>query len=119
MRLINSELLRHLIILCDFQKKPTAISKIHVFLQKRPFVTLQYCLFKKAVNGKKLGVHFQHVQKQKYRCFNIEWVWSKIFEFSNFGDVILEQVGRVKQQPSKIKHDGGIRPNVCPLTFGP
>ena len=24
-----------------------------------------------------------------------------------------------KQQPSNIKHDGGIRPNVCPLTFAP
>ena len=28
-------------------------------------------------------------------CFNIEWAWSKIFEFSNFGDGILEQVGTV------------------------
>ena len=24
-----------------------------------------------------------------------------------------------KQQPSNIKHDGAIRPNVCKLTFGP
>ena len=24
-----------------------------------------------------------------------------------------------KQQPSNIKHDVGIRPNVCKLTFGP
>ena len=24
-----------------------------------------------------------------------------------------------KQQPSNIKHDGGIRPNECPLTFAP
>ena len=24
---------------------------------------------------------------------NIEWAWSKIFEFSNFDDGILEQVG--------------------------
>ena len=23
-----------------------------------------------------------------------------------------------KQQPSNIKHSGGIRPNVCTLTFG-
>ena len=28
--------------------------------------------------------------------FNIEWAWSKIFEFSNFDDGILEQVGTVK-----------------------
>ena len=42
---------------------------------------------------KKLGV--QHVQKQQYRCFNIEWAWSGIFEFSNVGDGILEQVGTV------------------------
>ena len=42
---------------------------------------------------KKLGV--EHVQSQQYRCFNIEWVLSKIFEFSNFDDGILEQVGTV------------------------
>ena len=42
---------------------------------------------------KKLGV--QHVQREQYRCFNIEWAWSKIFEFSNFGDGILDQVGTV------------------------
>ena len=24
-----------------------------------------------------------------------------------------------KQQPSNIKHDVGIRPNICKLTFGP
>ena len=42
---------------------------------------------------KKLGV--EHVQSQQYRCFNIEWAWSKIFEFSNFDDGILEQVGTV------------------------
>ena len=58
-------------------------------------------------------------------CFNVEWAWSKIFEFSNFCDEILEQVGSVismpsaKQQPSNIKHGGGIRPNVWVLTFGP
>ena len=27
-----------------------------------------------------------------YRCFNIEWAWSNIFEFSKFADGILEQV---------------------------
>ena len=37
----------------------------------------------------------QHVQRQQYRCFNIEWVWCKLFEFSNFGDKILEQEGTV------------------------
>ena len=42
---------------------------------------------------KKLGV--QHVQREQYRCFNIEWAWSKIFEFSNCGDGILKQVGTV------------------------
>ena len=42
---------------------------------------------------KELGV--EHVQSQQYRCFNIEWAWSKIFEFSNFDDGILEQVGTV------------------------
>ena len=42
----------------------------------------------------------------------------KIFEFSNFSDGILEQVGTIismpsaKQQSSNIKHGGGIRPNV-------
>ena len=38
----------------------------------------------------KLGV--EHVQSQQYRCFDFEWAWSKIFEFSNFDDGILEQV---------------------------
>ena len=42
---------------------------------------------------KKLGV--EHVQSKQYRCFNFEWAWSKIFEFSNFDDGILEQVGTV------------------------
>ena len=42
---------------------------------------------------KKLGV--EHVQSQQYRCSNIEWAWSKIFEFSHFDDRILEQVGTV------------------------
>ena len=31
---------------------PTSFSKIHVFLQKRPFLTFHYCLFTKDVNGK-------------------------------------------------------------------
>ena len=63
--------------------------------------------------------------RQQYRCFNIEWAWSNIFEFSNFDNGILEQVGTVchlhsaKQQPSNIKHDVGVRPNVCKLTFAP
>ena len=42
---------------------------------------------------KKLDV--EHVQSQQYRCFNIEWAWSNIFEFSKFDDGILEQVGTV------------------------
>ena len=42
---------------------------------------------------KKLGV--EHVQSQQYRCFNIEWAWSKIFEFSKFDDGILNQVSTV------------------------
>ena len=42
---------------------------------------------------KKIGV--QHVQSQQYRCFNIEWAWFKIFEFSKFDDAILEQVGTI------------------------
>ena len=52
-------------------------------------------------------------------------MWSKIFEFSNFNDRILEQEGTIcylhsaKQQLSNINNGGGIRPNVCPLTFGP
>ena len=42
----------------------------------------------------KLGV--QHVQSQKYRSFNIDSAWSKIFEFSNFDGGILEQIGTVR-----------------------
>ena len=46
-------------------------------------------------------------------CFNIEWAWSKIFEFSKFDDGILEQVAysmpSAKQQPSNIKHDVGTQ----------
>ena len=70
---------------------------------------------------KKLVV--QHVQRQQYRCFNIEWAWSVIFEFSNFDDGIVEQVGTAmpsaKQKHSNVKHGGAIRPNVWVLTFGP
>jgi len=45
---------------------------------------------------KRLGV--EHVQSQQYRCFNFEWAWCKIFEFSNFVDGILEH-----PQPESLK----------------
>ena len=75
------------------------------------------------VGKKSVGV--QHVQREQYRCLNVELVWSKLFEFSNFDDGILEVRTRrysmlsAKQQLSNIKHGGGIRPNVRVLTFGP
>ena len=40
------------------------------------------------VSKQKLGV--QHVKRKQYRYFNIEWAWSKIFEFTNFSVGILE-----------------------------
>ena len=43
--------------------------------------------------SEKIGV--QHVQREQYRCFNIKLVWSKIVEFSNFDDGILEPEGTV------------------------
>ena len=49
--------------------------------------------FKNLPYLKKLGI--EHVQSQQDRWFNFEWAWSKIFEFSNFDDGILEQVGTV------------------------
>ena len=72
---------------------------------------------------KKLGV--EHVRSHQYECFSIEWAWSKIFEISNFDDgnqnprTSRYSIPSAKQQPSNIKHDVGVRPNVCKLTFGP
>ena len=35
---------------------------------------------------KQLGV--QHVQREQYWCFAIEWAWSEILEFLHFFDVL-------------------------------
>ena len=69
------------------------------------------------------------VQKALLRCRNwviIEYPINFANEFLNFtfSDGILEQVGIVpmpsaKQQPSNIKHGGGIRSNVWVLTLAP
>ena len=67
------------------------------------------------------------VHKYEYKQhFNFDWVWPQKIEFLNFtfSDGILEQVGIVpmpsaKQQPSNIKHGGGIRSNVWVLTLAP
>ena len=60
---------------------------------------------------KKLGVH--HVQRQQYRCFNIEWAWSKIFEFSNFGDGMLELVQSRYSMPSATQQSSIINKNTA------
>ena len=49
---------------------------------------------------KKLGV--KHVQSQQYRCFNIEWAWSKIFEFSKFDDEQVDTVCHLQINNSLI-----------------
>ena len=59
------------------------------FVISNPFSLIVSDLMEHLIIYRLLGV--QHVQNQQYRCLNIEWAWSKIFEFSNFVDGILEQ----------------------------
>ena len=56
-----------------------------MFSEFRSDATFDNLLNLSSLKVKELGV--QHVQRQQYRCFNIESAWSKIFEFSNFGDL--------------------------------
>ena len=56
---------------------PTSFSKIHVFLQKRQFLTFHYCLFTKDVNGKdtnstKYTIFYQEVRESGGMTINVE-----------------------------------------------